>query len=51
MKNKNNFIVIGIITDKHGLKGLVKVKWFTESLKGLEAYNPVKLSNNKGIAS
>jgi len=47
MKKKNNFIIIGIVTDKHGLKGLIKVKWFTESLKGLEAYNPVKLSNNK----
>ena len=47
MKKENNFIVIGIITNKHGLRGLVKVKWFTESIKGLEDYNPVKLSNNK----
>ena len=45
-ENINNFIVIGVITGKHGLKGLVKVKWFTETLEGLESYNPIKLSNN-----
>tara|TARA_B100000686_G_scaffold14136_1_gene13518 strand:+ start:85 stop:585 length:501 start_codon:yes stop_codon:yes gene_type:complete len=47
MKKENNHIIIGAITDKYGLKGLVKVKWFTESIKGLEAYNPIKLSNDK----
>ena len=43
--NKDNLIVIGVITGKHGIKGLLKIKWYTETSKGLELYNPVYLKN------
>ena len=46
MKNKN-LITIGVIKDKHGLKGLVKVRWYTETINNLESYNPITLSNNE----
>ena len=41
--NKDELIVIGVITGKHGIKGLIKVKWFTEDAEGLEKYNPIFL--------
>ena len=44
-----NLIIIGVITDKHGIKGLVKVKWYTETISNLEAYNPITLSNKKQL--
>jgi len=43
--NKDNLIVIGVITGKHGIKGLLKIKWYTETSKGLELYSPVHLKN------
>ena len=46
MKNIN-LITVGVILDKHGLKGLVKVKYYTEKANNIEFYNPVTLSNNK----
>ena len=46
MKNIN-LITVGVILDKHGLKGLVKVKYYTETANNIEFYNPVTLSNNK----
>ena len=49
MKN-DNLIVIGVISGKHGLKGLLKIKWYTESSKGLELYNPVHLINGNTYA-
>ena len=59
--NNDELIAIGVITGKHGLKGLLKIKWYTENSKGLELYNPIHLINgnthnlkimfeNKGIA-
>jgi 16S rRNA processing protein RimM len=59
--NNDELIAIGVITGKHGLKGLLKIKWYTENSKGLELYSPVHLINgnthnlkvmfeNKGIA-
>ena len=41
----DELITIGVITGKHGLKGLLKIKWFTDNSKGLELYNPVHLIN------
>ena len=41
----DELIIIGVITGKHGLKGLLKIKWFTDNSKGLELYNPVHLIN------
>ena len=41
----DELIIIGVITGKHGLKGLLKIKWFTDNSKGLESYNPVHLIN------
>ena len=46
MKNKN-LITIGVIVDKHGLKGLIKVKFYTETEDNIELYNPIILSNNE----
>lgn len=39
--NIDDLIVIGVITGKHGIKGLIKVKWYTENVEGLEKYNPI----------
>ena len=39
--NDNDLIVIGVIKGKHGIKGLIKVKWYTENADGLEKYNPI----------
>ena len=43
--SSDELIIIGVITGKHGLKGLLKIKWFTDNSKGLELYNPVHLIN------
>jgi len=42
---KDDLIVIGVITGKHGIKGLIKVKWYTENADGLEKYNPILLKD------
>ena len=47
--NKDNLIVIGVITGKHGIKGLLKIKWYTETSKGLELYSPVHLKNGNAF--
>ena len=39
--NDNDLIVIGVIKGKHGIKGLIIIKWYTESADGLEKYNPI----------
>ena len=33
---KDDLIVIGVVKGKHGIKGLIKVKWYTENVEGLE---------------
>ena len=43
--NKIDLIVIGVIKGKHGIKGLLKVKWYTENAEGLEKYNPIFLKD------
>jgi 16S rRNA processing protein RimM len=43
--DNDDLITIGVITGKHGLKGLLKIKWYTENSKGLELYNPIHLIN------
>ena len=43
--SSDELIIIGVITGKHGLKGLLKIKWFTDNSKGLELYNPVHFIN------
>jgi len=43
--NKDDLIIIGVVSGKHGIKGLLKVKWFTESAEGLEKYNPIFLDD------
>ena len=42
---KDDLIVIGVVTGKHGIKGLIKVKWYTENVEGLEKYNPIFFKN------
>ena len=42
-------IVLGAIQGAHGVKGLVKIKWFTENPKGLTAYGPVILNDIKAL--
>ncbi|PPR15002.1 MAG: Ribosome maturation factor RimM [Alphaproteobacteria bacterium MarineAlpha9_Bin3] len=43
--NKDDLIIIGVVSGKHGIKGLLKVKWFTERAEGLEKYNPIFLDD------
>ncbi|MGB1361492.1 MAG: ribosome maturation factor RimM [Alphaproteobacteria bacterium] len=39
--NTNNLIAVGVITNVHGIKGMVKVKSFTENPDSLFDYSPV----------
>jgi len=43
--NKDDLILIGVVKGKHGIKGLIKVKWYTENVEGLEKYNPIFFKN------
>jgi len=43
--NKDDLIVIGVVKGKHGIKGLLKIKWYTEDVDGLEKYNPIFLKD------
>ena len=45
--NLNELVVLGVIKATHGIKGLLKIKWFTERSEGLSAYGPVTLSGGK----
>ena len=44
--NLNELVVLGVIQGTHGIKGLLKIKWFTERSEGLSAYGPVTLSGD-----
>jgi len=39
--NLDNLIVVGVITNVHGIKGMVKVKSFTDNADQLFEYNPL----------
>ena len=49
MIQNNEFICIGVISSPHGIKGLCKVKYFTESAKGLTSYGELFDSNGEKI--
>ncbi len=50
MRNRDDSLVcVGVISGVHGIKGQVRIKWFTQSPENLIAYNPLTGADGEEI--